>query len=165
MIYYWDIETTGLDAFLPTSRVTMVGIQSEDDQITIIQDESEKVLLERFWQFVVEHLGTYVGFNNIPFDVMYLWKRSIVNNVKPNKKFKQMQLDLRNVLDSDKYAKGSLQVVCMLINNSHKTDYLEGQDVIKLFYDRDFITLQKYLEQDLRLTKILYQRLKDCEVI
>ncbi len=26
-------------------------------------------------------------------------------------------------------------------------------------------TLQKYLEQDLRLTKILYRRLKDCEVI
>ncbi len=165
MIYYWDIETTGIDAMTPLSRVTMIGIMDDSDQTTILCGESEKAILEDFWRFVEAHEGTYVGFNCLLFDFVYLYKRSIILGVKPYMPFKRMILDLRNALDSDKFAKGSLQGICMLINGEHKFDGLEGEDVIQLFYNRDYEKLKKYQIQDLILTKILYMRMKDCEVI
>ena len=164
-IYYWDIETTSLDALTPLSRVTMIGIMDEEATCRFFYGESEKALLEEFWQYVKERTATYVGFNVLNFDWIFLYKRSIVLGVKPYLHFKRWILDLRNVLDSDKFAKGTLQNICLLISGEHKHDSLEGQDVIKLFYDGDYETLKIYLTQDLLLTKILYTRLLDCEVL
>jgi hypothetical protein len=79
--------------------------------------------------------------------------------------FRKMMLDLRNVLDSNYMAKGTLQGICMLISGEHKFDGIEGEQVIKLWYDKDIDTLQKYLQQDLSLTKTLYNRLHECGVI
>jgi uncharacterized protein YprB with RNaseH-like and TPR domain len=165
MIYYFDAETTGIDAFSPTARVTMIGVMGDNDETTLFYDDSEKALLERFWQFVRGHEGTYCGFNCLSFDWVYLYKRSIVCGVKPFMAFRRWMLDLRNALDSDKFAKGTLQGICMLISNEHKLEGLGGEEVIKLFYDGDYERLKEYQKQDLILTKILYVRMKECEVI
>lgn len=167
MIYQFDIETTGLKPFDRTGRVTMIGIMDENDQTTFIYDNDEKYLLEQFWAWTrtLNMADKVIGFNCLSFDWSYLFKRSIVCNVKPNLIFRRLLLDLRNIIDSDKFAEGKLSDICKLINGQHKTDYLEGGDVIQLFYEGDYETLKIYLKQDLCLTKILYQRLKDCEVI
>lgn len=86
-------------------------------------------------------------------------------NVKPFMPFKRGILDLRNLIDSDKFAKGTLQGICMLISGEHKFEGLEGEEVIKLYYDGNYEKLKSYLTQDLILTKILYNRLKECEVL
>jgi uncharacterized protein YprB with RNaseH-like and TPR domain len=165
MEYFWDIETTGIDAFSPTARVSMIGIMGDADDTTLFFDDSEKALLEKFWQFVREHQGTYVGFNCLSFDWVYLYKRSIVCGVKPFMPFRRWILDLRNALDSDKFAKGTLGGICMLISDEHKFEGLGGEEVIKLFYDKNYEKLKEYQKQDLILTKILYTRMKECEVI
>jgi DNA polymerase elongation subunit (family B) len=165
MIYYWDCETTGTNAFSPTNRVTMVGIMSETDECQFFYDNSEKDLLERFWAYVKEHEGTYCGFNCLTFDWVYLIKRSIVCGVKPFMPFRRWIFDLRNALDSDKFATGTLGTICELISGEHKFEGLGGEEVIKLFYDGNYEKLKDYLKQDLILTKILYTRMKECGVI
>lgn len=165
MVYFFDAETTGVDAFSPTARVTMIGVMDETDNTTLFYDEREKSLLEKFWAFVREHPETYVGFNCLSFDWTYLFKRSIVCGVKPVMAFRRMMYDLRNALDSDKFAKGTLQGICLLISDEHKFEGLGGEEVIKLFYDGDYKRLGEYQKQDLILTKILYTRMKECEVI
>lgn len=165
MVYFWDCETTGTDPITSTGRVTMIGVMDEADVCVFFCDEDEKALLEAFWGFVEAHQETYVGFNCLSFDWAYLFKRSIICGVKPFLPFRRWMYDLRNALDGDKFAKGTLQGICMLISNEHKFEGLGGEEVIKLFYDKDFERLKDYLKQDLILTKILYTRMRDCEVI
>jgi DNA polymerase elongation subunit (family B) len=143
----------------------MIGVMDEADSVSLFFDDSEKALLEAFWRFVKEHPATYVGFNCLSFDWTYLFKRSIVCGVKPVMSFRRQMFDLRNAIDSDKFAKGTLQGICMLISNEHKFEGLNGEEVIKLFYDGDYKRLGEYQRQDLILTKILYTRMKECEVI
>jgi DNA polymerase elongation subunit (family B) len=143
----------------------MIGIMDEAGKTLFIYGDSEKELLENFWDYVQEHQDTYIGFNCLTFDWVYIFKRSIICGVKPYMPFRKMMLDLRNVLDSNYMAKGTLQGICMLISGEHKFDGIEGEQVIKLWYDKDIDTLQKYLQQDLSLTKTLYNRLHECGVI
>jgi uncharacterized protein YprB with RNaseH-like and TPR domain len=166
MIYYWDIETTSIEPFLPDARVTLIGIMSELDDVTFFADPDETKLLQSFWDWTREHTqNKLIGFNSLSFDYKYLVKRSIVCGVKPYLPFRFKNFDLRNAIDDNRYAKGSLQEICMLINGEHKYENLSGEDVIKLFHDGDYEKLKLYLKQDLILTKILYTRLKECEVI
>lgn len=166
MIYYWDIETASLEPFTPEGRVTLIGIMSESDDVIFFADPDETKLLQSFWDWTREHpQDILIGFNSLSFDYKYLVKRSIVCGVKPYLPFRFKNFDLRNAIDENHYAKGTLQEICMLISGEHKYENLSGEDVIKLFHDGDYDTLKKYLTQDLLLTKILYTRLKECEVI
>jgi len=145
--------------------VTMIGVMTETDECVFFHDTYEKNLLIQFWGFVSEHTATYVGFNILTYDWVYLVKRSIVLGVKPYINLRRWMLDLRNVIDSDKYSKGTLGGICSLINGEHKFEGLGGEEVIKLFYDGNYKKLEEYLRQDLLLTKILYIRLQECGLI
>jgi len=165
-IYFWDIETSSLEPFEPQARVTIIGVMSEAEEVIFFDDPDEKKLLEAFWGWVKEHSqDTLVGFNSHSFDYKYLVKRSIVCDVKPYLPFRFKNFDLRNAIDDNRYAKGSLQDICVLINGEKKYEGLEGEQVIKLFHDGDYKTLRLYLTQDLNLTRILWDRLKKVEVI
>ncbi len=163
MIYQFDIETSDLSPW--EGRVTMIGV-SDGEEPTFFYNDDEKVLLQVFWQFVAEHKSDFfVGFNNLEFDVKFLVKRSLVQGIKPYLKFKYMNIDLRNLIDSDKYAVGTLSQICTQINGTHKWEDLKGSDVVKLFYMHDYETLKKYLSQDLALTKVLFCRLQEIGLI
>ena len=166
MIFFWDCETASLKPFLPEGRVTIIGIMSETDEVTFFDDPDETKLLQSFWDWTREHNQDILfGFNSILFDFKYCVKRSIVCGVKPYLPFRFKNFDLRNAIDENRYAEGTLGEICTLINGEHKYEDLSGEEVIKLFHEGNYEKLKLYLTQDLKMTKILYTRLKECEVI
>ena len=77
---YIDIETTGLDPKI--DQVLMVGLLTEQGEITIITDSDERVLLTR----TIEHLKRHkpeclIGHNHINFDLPFLANRCQLHNI------------------------------------------------------------------------------------
>jgi predicted PolB exonuclease-like 3'-5' exonuclease len=49
---------------------------------------NEKALLERFWSYVsTNRVSGFVAHNGLGFDLPFLWKRSVINQVRPSTTF------------------------------------------------------------------------------
>lgn len=161
MIHYWDIETTSLECWEPEARITVIGIMADEGGlITFFDDADEGVLLTQFWAWIRQHSQErLVGYNSCQYDFKYCVKRSIACNVRPYMPFRFKNFDLRNAIDENHYAKGTLNQVCTAINGEHKWEDLSGKDVIQLYYDGRIDELKRYLTQDLAMTRIVFLRL------
>jgi 3'-5' exonuclease len=72
----------GTDPYL--SKVVCIGLYyPRTGQRLAFTNESEKVILESFWDQIKDFRGVYISFNGIRFDVPYIIKRSIHHGLKP----------------------------------------------------------------------------------
>jgi predicted PolB exonuclease-like 3'-5' exonuclease len=65
-------------------RIVCIGMYypNSDTKVTLT-DDSEKVILEKFWKAITVFPGIFVGFNTVRFDCPFIVKRSIIHGVKP----------------------------------------------------------------------------------
>ena len=158
-----DIETTGLNPMI--DRIICVSTLNTIDlaMTTIILDD-ERVLLEKFWSLVYDQ-DLLISFNGDVFDIPFLLKRSIINKVKC-KRFNS--LDLRKIangysISNDKYVKGSLSDWARILNIERKTE--DGSQMIIYFHRKEFEKIKNHCEEDILITKSLYDRLKECDLL
>lgn len=70
------------DPFL--GRIICIGLYMPgSDSRIAITDDSEKVILDRFWKLIAGFNGLFVSFNGVRFDCPFIVRRSIVNRVAP----------------------------------------------------------------------------------
>jgi len=79
-----------------TGRIACIGLIVLKDRheaefgVSLIS-KNEKSLLQRFWDYLGERrVSSFVAHNGLGFDLPFLWKRSVVNQVRPS-----LALDLR----------------------------------------------------------------------
>jgi predicted PolB exonuclease-like 3'-5' exonuclease len=88
-----DEKRASLDAL--SARVACIGVIVVDGMqpraAVAITDACERTLLTRFWQFLAqERVSSFVVHNGLSFDLPFLWKRSVILQIKPT-----MSLDLK----------------------------------------------------------------------
>lgn len=164
MKFIIDIETMGL---APTEdRILSIGILNiEHEEPVIFYGEDESLVLKQFWN-AVKNADELITFNGDVFDIPFLIKRSLIHNVKISQIKKS--IDLRKVCNSffysyDKYTKGSLRFWGEVLGFEIKTE--DGSNMKDFYEKKDWTKIKEHNIEDLKMTKALYERCKNCGVI
>ncbi len=145
------------------------GEVSEENGIKL-QAMSEKEMLEKFWAGA-EHYEEFVSFNGRAFDVPFLMVRSAVHGIRPSKdlmsnrylglqKYSAKHIDLLDQLTfyGAVRKKGNLHLWSRAFGiKSPKEEGITGEDVGKLFKEKEFLKIAQYNVGDLRATKELFE--------
>jgi len=132
---------------------------------------SEKEMLGKFWQDAVGYTN-FVSFNGRGFDAPFIILRSAVNEVRPTKdlmsnrylssqKFNATHYDLLDLFSfyGSMRRNGNLHLYCRAFGiKSPKDEGIGGDDVSRLFKDKEFLKIAKYNAGDLRATRTLYEK-------
>lgn len=147
-----------------------LGASTMKPEPMLFHGENEMNLLDDFWEFYRDHhdpgdTHEWVGFNINSFDLPFLWKRSIINGIKPPTLFTERGypmshfVDLRQIWQcGDRQAHGSLDVIARLMGFEGKTG--DGAQFATLYRSEE--TRQQaldYITNDLNLTKKIAKRM------
>lgn len=158
-----DAETTSLDPS-ENGRVTCISTYNLDNnQIKSFADIDEFKVLKEFWEYVDSlNCPTLVTFNGSSFDIPYIIHRSVVRRQSISR---YKQLDLRQTVNSfflsyDKKVKGNLAYWASVLGIVQKTP--PGSHMIALFMENKIDEIKCHCEEDIMITKALFDRC--CEV-
>jgi len=158
-----DVETTGLNAMF--DRIIAIGVKGEDFEKVIV-NESEKEMLEQFWNFLEEKkVDILVGFN-FEFDWQFLKLRSLKHRVKIiHYKKQEQRKDIRIILNSDKYAKGTRLHDYLRFFGIENGDKYDGSLVPYFYKTGQIEKIKEHLLKDIRSEFQLYKLLVECGVV
>lgn len=170
---------TGLDG--TWGRIVCIGWAFDDgetDSVCIedLSEAEEKRTLEEFFTIVHQaHSGSsgqrpvIVGHNHAQFDLPFLWKRSVVNNVKPPfwwpkspKPWSDAIFDTMTQWAGDR-DRISLDRLCRVLGIAGKGDGPTGADVWPMVQAGRFDDIAEYCREDVERTRAIYKRLTFAE--
>jgi hypothetical protein len=141
---------------------------SVDGEKAIVGDEKE--MLINFWKQIADFGGSFVSFNGLDFDVPFIIKRSMFHKILPtNNNFVNLKrfstwphFDVKYVMgDYDKYASGSLKLVCEYLGvPSPKEGEIKADQVEQAFYDGKIKEISEYCLRDVVSTYKCYEIIK-----
>lgn len=157
----FDIETTGLNPAL--DRIIVIGYKVDEQPIKIIEG-NEKDILQNFFKIVRSQKSVYlIGFV-ISFDINFIRIRAILNNIKPINFNTIQNIDLRKVLIGDSRLHGKLGDYGKALG-IEKHNGINGELVPILFQEGKIDLIKKYCETDVKITSMLYNRLKELDLV
>ena len=153
-----------------TGKIIAIGMHAKK---THIFTGEENDILTNFWQTIREEseedkgFFKLVGFNVKQFDIHFLIVRSLAHNVPILKFNRRYVIDLREYLTffQTYMKKGTLNDYARIIGVEGKYNDLENKDIPILYQRGDFETIRKYLEQDIAMTKNLYDACKKVGIL
>jgi len=145
----------------------------EEDGVTYKQMNEAEMLLN-FWKGA-ERYSTLVTFNGKGFDIPFLMTRSAIHKVRPTKNFMSnrylgsQKYDSKHVDLQDELTfygavrrKGSLHLWCRAFDiTSPKVEGVSGDDVARLFAEKQYKDIARYNVRDIEATRDLYLYWKD----
>jgi uncharacterized protein YprB with RNaseH-like and TPR domain len=146
------------------------GEKEESEGNCAYKPMSEKEMLRNFWEGAKQY-DEFVSFNGRTFDVPFLMVRSAVHGIQPTRdlmsnRYLNSQRGAKHIDLLDQLSfygavrrKGSLHLWCRAFGiKSPKEDGVTGDDVSTLFREGKYIDIAKYNAQDIRSTKLLYDK-------
>jgi len=81
-------------------QIFCVGYAIDDEPPQIISG-SEAQILTKWWQ-IAKDAHVFIGHNIIDFDIPFLYKRSVVNKIKPSQQLPVKRFSTENIFDTAK---------------------------------------------------------------
>ena len=148
-------------------RIFCIGYALEDGQVQIIYGE-EKKILEEWWKVAAKG-DCFIGHNIMEFDLRFIYKRSIVNRIKPSTKHLNLSFArYRNypIFDTMKeWEKWSNSYIALdalakiLQLPSSKDGGIKGSQVFDFFLAGKYKEIYEYCKRDVQLTRQVYNRM------
>lgn len=117
-------------------------------------------ILEKSWSYKLWWFNIYW------FDIPYIWKRMIVNWIKPNSKLyiqdkKPREVDIVDVMKMRNHTSFgcSLDLLSITLLWETPKQEMDGKSVSKEFYEWNIDKIQKYCELDVIFTKRCYEKI------
>lgn len=155
-------------------EIITFGWAVDNDEPTSLQRNdfiTEKDILESI-NSVFESLKMpplWIGHNICGFDLRYLWKRFIVNGIKPNIKIPYDAKPWSNDVYDTMFEwagtggdKKSMDFVCKALGIEGKGD-MDGSKVYQAWLDGKYDEIAEYCEDDVKKTREIYKRLNFME--
>ena len=168
------ISKTSFDGW--AGELVSIGFAvDEEDSICFIRKpgESEKRLINDFFDYLTQEYG--VNFNplwvahNVEFDLPFLYKRMVVNNVKPPIPFpvmpKAWDKHVFCTMHNSTAGKpgGSLNRISKILGLGQKTEGIDGSQINQAWLDGRNVEIAEYNRQDVDLCRAIYKRLTFTE--
>lgn len=140
-----------------------------DNQMKSLIGQDEAMLLMQFNEVLAFHQdATLGGFNINEFDIPFLWKRMMINGIKPHKKLcignaKPREVDTVDVFKIRKQTSFgcSLDLLSMtLLGESPKSD-MSWEKVSYFYYADNLNIIKEYCEGDVLFTERCYKKLSE----
>jgi len=149
-------------------QICCIGIIKEDERGLIQKDVfsgTEKEILTKFWN-AASGVHRFVGHNIWGFDLPFIYKRSIINGVKP--RFDISFARYRNIPIYDTMmewelwnfqGKQKLDTLAKVLGLPTSKDEMDGSMVAKYFTDGRIEEICKYCMKDVELTRKVYYKM------
>lgn len=137
--------------------------QFEKDGVSYIAG-SEAEILSNFWN-KIKNFDQFITFNGRTFDCPFLMIRSAVNNIRPSRNLAPYRYSFEQHIDlfdqltfyGSIRRKFNLHLWCKAFGiKSPKEEGVSGDDVKKLFKEKEFLKIAQYCLGDVVATKELY---------
>jgi len=166
---FFDLETTGLDSF--EHEIIAIGFGFLEGDIKVIQKSSEREILLEFIDFLNKNKKSnllLVGYNIESFDMPFLLARGIRNGIKEVSIIREFfTLDLFKVVlkyisshTQSNNQKRKLKNVANLLG-IETLDEIDGYEIPQLFMNNNFEKIKEHCENDVRLARESFVRLKE----
>ena len=169
-------EIVALGALNLEKNSGVVYFQSPEEKIDefkkdnfVFKQSTEEEMLKKFWNGVKDY-NEFISFNGRSFDVPFMLARSAKYKIRATKnlmsnrylkyqKFEAKHIDLLDQLSFQGAVrrKGNLHLWCNLFGiKSPKVEGITGDDVAKLFKNKEYKKIAEYNSWDLVATRELY---------
>lgn len=149
-------------------QIFCIGYAIGDEEIDVIKG-TEQEILKSWWQ-LTEKADLFIGHNIMDFDLRFIYKRSIVNNIKPSAKHLNMSFArYRNfpIFDTmrewEKWNTTSFIKLDTLAKalglQSSKDGGIDGSKVYDYYLDNKFEEIYDYCARDVKLTREVYKKM------
>jgi len=148
-------------------RIFCIGYALEDGQVQIISGE-EKKILEEWWKVAAKG-DCFIGHNIMEFDLRFIYKRSIVNRIKPSAKHLNLYFArYRNfpIFDTmrewEKWSNSyiTLDALAKVLQlPSSKDGGIKGSQVFDFFLAGKYKEIYEYCKRDVELVRQAYNRM------
>ena len=146
-------------------RIVCIGFATDDDPAEVLQGE-EREMLTKFWQ-IAKDARLFIGFNNMDFDLRFIYQRSVINQVPPTQNLSFARYRHDPIFDImwewRKWAREpsvSLDTLAKALGiPSSKDGGIEGKDVWKAYQDGRLKEICDYCKRDVEVTRAIYQKM------
>jgi 3'-5' exonuclease len=162
----YDVERAQGVVFYDTNGTASADIDTGE---YVLKSRTEAAMLRDFWEGARLY-DTFVTFNGRAFDIPFIILRSLVHGITPTRnlmsnRYLGSQRDARHVDLQDQLSfygavlrKQPLHLYCRAFGiPSPKADGVSGDDVAKLFADKQYETIARYNSRDITATTQLYE--------
>lgn len=147
-------------------RIFCIGYIKEppkNEQVKIIAG-NEKEILEEFWR-VAQDIDLFVGHNIIDFDLKFIYKRSIINGIKPTRELSFARYRSKPIYDTmrewEKWSSGqtSLDTLAKIFDLPTSKDKMSGSSVYPKFKEGKYEEIYQYCKKDVLLTRQVFYKM------
>lgn len=157
------VEKTGLDGTF--GQIACIGYAIDEGDADCLTG-SEKEMLEKFWE-IAAGCDLFVGFNNMDFDLRFIYQRSVICGVKPSKELsfaRYRSFPIYDIMHEwrkwDNSASISLHELSKALGiASSKEGGIEGGDVSKFFNEGKIDEIAEYCKRDVEATREIYKKM------
>ena len=145
-------------------RIFCIGWAIDDDPVQIISGPEDEIL-KKWWQ-IARDAHVFIGHNIIDFDIPFLYKRSVVHNIKPSQQIPVKRFSTENIFDTakewsrwDNYSQTSLHNLSIALGLPTSKDKMDGSQVYDFYLKKRYQEIYTYCKKDVVLTRQVYKRM------
>lgn len=147
-------------------RIFCIGYAQDAVEVKIISGSEIEILTE--WWKVAENADLFIGHNILDFDLRFIFKRSIVNDIKPCAKHLNLSFArYRNfpIYDTmrewEKWSSSyiSLDALSKILDLPTSKDNIDGSQVYKFYKKGKHDEIYEYCKKDVILTRQVYNKM------
>jgi predicted PolB exonuclease-like 3'-5' exonuclease len=162
-----DTETTGLNPM--TDRILCITLLDlQNNNIVSFYGDDEGKILEQFFN-AIKSCDELITFNGGRFDFPFIIKRALITNTRACDNFlKFKSIDVRKIANGFKYNYDSLvhgklrdwaDIFLITIDT-------ENGAMMPIYYEKkDWKSICEHCSEDCKVTKVLYERCKSCNLL
>lgn len=148
-------------------RIFCIGYAINNENVQIIKGKENEIIQK--WWLLADKADLFIGHNIMDFDLRFIFKRSVINNIKPS--IKHLNLSFaryRNypIYDTmrewEKWSASfiKLDTLAKILGlPSSKTGGINGSQVYDYYLLHKYAKIYKYCKKDVVLTRDVYKRM------
>ena len=145
-------------------QIFCIGYAIDDQPTQIISGKEDEIL--KAWWDIAKDAHVFIGHNIIDFDIPFLYKRSVVHNIRPSQQLPVKRFSIENIFDTskewsrwDNYSQTSLHNLSIALGLPTSKDKMDGSMVYDFYLKKRYQDIYTYCKKDVELTRQVYKRM------